>query len=68
MKLQVLMCLVSFIATVVLAIIAIPILKKYKIGQVERKLGPESHLSKSGTPTMGGITMLIPICVILIVM
>ena len=68
MKLQVLMCLVSFIATVVLAIITIPILKKYKIGQVERKLGPESHLSKSGTPTMGGITMLIPICVILIVM
>ncbi len=68
MKLQVLMCLVSFIATVVLAIITIPILKKYKIGQVERKLGPESHLSKSGTPTMGGITILIPICVILIVM
>ena len=68
MKLQVLMCLVSFIATLVLAIITIPILKKYKIGQVERKLGPESHLSKSGTPTMGGITMLIPICLILIVM
>lgn len=68
MKLQVLMCLVSFIATVVLAIITIPILKKYKIGQVERKLGPESHLSKSGTPTMGGITILIPICVILIAM
>lgn len=68
MKLQVLMCLVSFVATLALAIITIPILKKYKIGQVERKLGPESHLSKSGTPTMGGITMLIPICLILIVM
>ena len=58
----------SFIATLILAIITIPILRKYKIGQVERKLGPESHLSKSGTPTMGGITMLIPICIILIVM
>lgn len=68
MKLQIEMCLVSFIATLILAIITIPILRKYKIGQVERKLGPESHLSKSGTPTMGGITMLIPICIILIVM
>lgn len=68
MKLQIVMCLVSFIATLILAIITIPILRKYKIGQVERKLGPESHLSKSGTPTMGGITMLIPICIILIVM
>lgn len=67
MKLQVLMCLISFASTLVLALITIPILRKYKIGQVERKLGPESHLSKSGTPTMGGITMLIPICIILFI-
>ena len=46
---------VSFIATVILAIFIIPILKKLKIGQIERKEGPESHLGKKGTPTMGGI-------------
>lgn len=65
MSLQVLMCLCSFVATLILAIIIIPILRKKKIGQVVRELGPQSHLSKSGTPTMGGITMLIPLIVIL---
>jgi len=64
MSLQVLMCLCSFVATLILAIIIIPILRKRKIGQVVRELGPQSHLSKSGTPTMGGITMLIPLIVI----
>ena len=46
---------VSFIATVILAIFIIPILKKLKIGQLEREEGPQSHLDKKGTPTMGGI-------------
>ena len=46
---------VSFIATVILAIFIIPILKRFKIGQIEREEGPESHLGKKGTPTMGGI-------------
>ena len=30
-------------------------LRSYKIQQIEREYGPASHLSKSGTPTMGGI-------------
>ena len=46
---------VSFIATVILAIFIIPILRKFKIGQIEREEGPQSHLGKRGTPTMGGI-------------
>ena len=46
---------VSFFATVALAIFIIPILKKLKVGQIEREEGPESHLGKKGTPTMGGI-------------
>lgn len=46
---------VSFIATVILAIFIIPILRKFKIGQIEREEGPESHLGKKGTPTMGGL-------------
>ena len=46
---------VSFIATVILAIFIIPILRKLKIGQIEREEGPQSHLGKKGTPTMGGI-------------
>ena len=34
-------------------------LRSYKISQVERTDGPKSHLSKSGTPTMGGIIIII---------
>ncbi|MBO5142721.1 MAG: phospho-N-acetylmuramoyl-pentapeptide-transferase [Clostridia bacterium] len=51
--------IISFIGTVILGFIIIPILKKLKIGQVVRDDGPQSHLKKSGTPTMGGIIMLI---------
>lgn len=39
--------------------------KKFKVGQVVRDDGPKEHLKKQGTPTMGGIIMLIVIVVIL---
>ena len=53
--------LLSFFATVVLSLIIIPILRKKKMGQMEREEGPESHLKKQGTPTMGGIVMMVAI-------
>ena len=34
-------------------------LRRYKIGQTVRDDGPQSHLSKAGTPTMGGALMLV---------
>ena len=34
-------------------------LRQYKIGQTVRDDGPQSHLSKAGTPTMGGALMLV---------
>ncbi|WP_276628499.1 phospho-N-acetylmuramoyl-pentapeptide-transferase [Eubacterium pyruvativorans] len=37
--------------------IEIPILKKKQFGQYIREEGPQSHLSKQGTPTMGGIAL-----------
>ncbi|MGP1611993.1 MAG: phospho-N-acetylmuramoyl-pentapeptide-transferase [Catonella sp.] len=49
---------ISFILTVILCPIFIPILHKMKFGQFVREEGPESHLKKVGTPTMGGIVML----------
>lgn len=54
----------SFILTIFLGIIIIPILKKFKIGQIVRDDGPKAHLKKSGTPTMGGVIMLIAIIII----
>lgn len=54
---------VSFIATVVISIFVIPILKRLKVGQIERDDGPESHLKKQGTPTMGGIIIALGIII-----
>lgn len=56
--------LISFAISLVLGFIIIPILKKMKVGQVVRDDGPREHLSKSGTPTMGGIIMLITILIV----
>lgn len=55
----------SFIITVILSLCIIPYLRKLKVGQVVRSDGPESHLKKAGTPTMGGIMMLIAIILVL---
>ena len=61
MEYQVTMLLISFAVGVVISLITIPILRKLKIGQTEREDGPQSHLKKQGTPTMGGIIMEIAI-------
>ena len=49
----------SFAISVILGLITIPILRKLKVGQIERDDGPASHLKKQGTPTMGGIIIII---------
>ncbi len=38
-------------------------LSRYNIGQTVREDGPQSHLSKSGTPTMGGALILVAVAV-----
>ncbi|MFZ5631875.1 MAG: phospho-N-acetylmuramoyl-pentapeptide-transferase [Bacillota bacterium] len=53
----------SFIVTALLAPFAIPVLRRLKFGQNVRNDGPASHLSKMGTPTMGGIIFLAGILV-----
>ena len=53
--------LLAFGASVILSLIIVPILRKLKVGQIEREEGPKSHLKKQGTPTMGGIIMIIVI-------
>lgn len=56
--------LLSFIVSTISAIIIVPVLRKLKIGQIERDDGPQSHLKKQGTPTMGGIIMVIAILIV----
>ena len=61
MDFQIKILFMSFAVTAVLGFLIIPILKRLKVGQIEREDGPSSHLSKQGTPTMGGMMMIIGI-------
>ena len=63
MRFQMTIMIISFVVTVILAFVIIPILKKIKVGQIERDDGPQSHLKKQGTPTMGGIIFMISIII-----
>ena len=55
--------LLAFAISVVLVPAGIPFLRRLKVGQTVRDEGPESHLKKNGTPTMGGILILISITI-----
>lgn len=55
--------LIAFGISVILCPIIIPLLHKLKFGQFVRDEGPESHLKKTGTPTMGGIIILCSIVI-----
>ncbi len=58
----------SFAIAIVLGPVVIPWLKKMKFGQTIYDLGPESHKSKQGTPTMGGIIFAVPMVIVPIIM
>ena len=66
MEFQINILLLSFAITVIFGFIIVPILRKLKVGQIERSDGPESHLKKQGTPTMGGISMILAIIIVTI--
>lgn len=59
MSFQIKILLLSFALSVIVSLIIIPILKRLKVGQSEREEGPKSHLTKKGTPTMGGLILII---------
>lgn len=63
MDFEIKVLLATFVISIVCGLITIPILKKLKVGQIERDDGPASHLKKQGTPTMGGIIMIISIII-----
>lgn len=60
-KICILAVLISFFISALLGPLVIPWLKKLKIGQTVREEGPAAHLKKSGTPTMGGVLILVGI-------
>lgn len=58
--------LVSILGSASLGTAIIPILKRLKAGQFIREDGPQTHLKKAGTPTMGG-AFFIPIALLMAV-
>ncbi len=68
MNIQIITMLISFFSVIVVCPFLLPLLKKMKFGQAERELGPKSHYKKAGTPTMGGIAMLLGIVIACLVM
>lgn len=55
--------IISFAISVVLGPMVIPFLRRLKVGQTVREEGPKEHLKKNGTPTMGGILILVSVVV-----
>lgn len=60
--------IMAFLITVLLSPLFIPFLKRLKFGQSIRVEGPKSHQKKSGTPTMGGILIVLSVIITTIVM
>ncbi len=58
-----LVAVIAFAISMLTTALMIPILKKKQFGQFIREEGPQAHLSKAGTPTMGGIAIVMGITV-----
>ena len=63
MKTVITAALAAFALTAAAVPAAIPLLHRLRMGQAERELGPASHLKKAGTPTMGGIAMILSVII-----
>ncbi len=55
--------IIAFAISALLCPIIIPFLHKLKFGQQVREDGPQAHLKKQGTPTMGGLIILCSIII-----
>lgn len=55
--------ILSFAISAAAGPVIIPILRKLKVGQTVRDDGPQTHLKKNGTPTMGGVIFLLGVLI-----
>ena len=58
---------IAFAVSMLVTARMIPILRHRQFGQFIREEGPQAHLSKAGTPTMGGIAFIIGITVAIVI-
>ena len=60
--------MMGFMMTVIWGSPLIRFLRHFKVGKVIRIEGPESHMTKTGTPTMGGFMFILPILLITVLL
>ena len=58
----------SVIAMLLIGPRVLPVLRRLKFGQTMYELGPQSHMVKQGTPTMGGLMFTVVSCVVALVL
>ncbi len=54
----------SFVMTVIWGGPLVRLLRHFKIGKLIRVEGPKSHITKMGTPTMGGVMIILPVAMV----
>ncbi len=59
---------ISFLMAVIWGPPLLRILKHFKIGKIIRVEGPNSHISKMGTPTMGGVMFIAPVVLLTVLL
>lgn len=59
--------LLAFVVSAVVGKLLIPMLRRLKAGQSIKEIGPTWHMTKQGTPTMGGLMFIVAIAVVLAV-
>jgi phospho-N-acetylmuramoyl-pentapeptide-transferase len=60
--------MLSFMMAVIWGGPLIRVLKHYRVGKVVRVEGPERHITKMGTPTMGGIMFIVPVVLLTVLL
>jgi len=59
--------IVAFGAAAIAGLILVPLLRRLKAGQMIRTDGPTWHMSKQGTPSMGGLMFILAIIIAILV-
>lgn len=58
----------SFMLTVIWGSPLLRILKHFRLGKIIRVEGPERHITKFGTPTMGGVMIILPVAMVTVML
>ena len=59
--------LFAFVLVLIMGPVVLPALHRFKFGQTVRDDGPQTHLKKNGTPTMGGLMIIAAILLVTLI-